>query len=143
MPEDERVAGEARVNVPGSPAEPVGDGFRDRGSLLVPVGEFAELARRPARSTGTRDLSASVRSNRHCGEVGRVLNLCDGGMLVESSRDRDVAETVGFELVGPGCREGGRQTATAGRGGGGGGGGRSQGPGKVGITPPTMSDFAA
>ena len=104
MPEDERVAGEARVNVPGSSAEPVGDGLRDRGSLLVAVGEFAELARRPARSTDTRDLSASLRSDRRCGDVGRVLNLCEGGMLLESSSDLDVAETVGFELVGPGFR---------------------------------------
>lgn len=104
MPEDERVAGEARVNVPGSSLEPVGEGFRDRGSLPVAVGERAEIARRPARSTDTRDLSASVRSNRRCGDVGRVLNLCEGGMLLGSRSDLDVAETVGFELVGPGFR---------------------------------------
>jgi hypothetical protein len=164
MPEDECVAGEARVKVPGSPAEPVGDGFRDRGSLLVAVGEFAGLARRPARSTDTRDLSASLRSDRRCGDVGRVVNLCEGGMLVESSSDRDVGETVGFELVGPGFRYAGLAAVAHRRDGAiglrflrwdgpverpvgvlvaarlRGQQLASQDPGKVGITPPTMSD---
>jgi hypothetical protein len=109
MPEDERVVGKARLNVPGSSAEPVGDLFRDRGSpRLVPVGELAELARRPPRSTDTKDLSASLRSDGRCGGVGRVLNLCDGGMLLEISSDLELAETVGFELVGPGFRYAGR-----------------------------------
>jgi hypothetical protein len=106
MPQDERVAGKARVNVPGGSVEPVGDGFRDRGPLvLAPVGE---LARRPPRSTDTKDLSASLRSDGRCGGVGRVLNLCVGGMLLESSSDLEVAETVGFELVGRGFRYAGR-----------------------------------
>ena len=109
MPEDERAAGKARLNVPGSSAEPVGDLFRDRGwPRLVPVGELAELARRPPRSTDTKDLSASLRSDGRCGGVGRVLNLCEGGMLLESSSDLELAETVGFELVGPGFRYAGR-----------------------------------
>ena len=138
--------------------------WADRGSLLVPVGEFAELARRRPLSTDTRDLSASLRSNRRCGDVGRVLNLYDGGMLLESSSDLDVAQTVGFELVGPGFRYAGlasvvhRQDGAIGlrflgrdgpverpvgalvaarlRGQQLG----SQDPGKVGTTPPTMSD---
>ncbi len=138
--------------------------WADRGSLLVPVGEFAELARRRPLSTDTRDLSASLRSNRRCGDVGRVLNLYDGGMLLESSSDLDVAQTVGFELVGPGFRYAGlasvvhRQDGAIGlrflgrdgpverpvgalvaarlRGQQLG----SHDPGKAGITPPTMSD---
>src|SRR5664279_3964917 len=58
MTEDERVAGEARVNVQGTCVEPVGDGFRDRGSLLVAVAESGELAPRPARRTDRRGRSA-------------------------------------------------------------------------------------
>jgi hypothetical protein len=104
MPEDERVAAKACVNVPGSPVEPVGDGLRDGGSLLPPVGELGELPGRPARSTDTKDLSASLGSDRRCDEPSRVLNLCEGGMLLESSSDLEVAEAVGFELVGPGFR---------------------------------------
>ena len=109
MPEHERVAGKARVNVAGSSAEPIGDDVGDRGSLLVSVGEFAELARRRARSTDTNELSARLWSDRRCGELGRVLNLCEGGMLLESSSDPEVAEGVGFELVGPGFRYAGEQ----------------------------------
>jgi hypothetical protein len=112
MPQDERVASTARVNVPGSSAEPVGDLFRDRGSPpLAPVGElFAEPARRPPRSSDTKDLSASLRSDRRCGDAGRVLNLCEGGMLLEGGSDLEVAETVGFELVGPYFRYAGLAT---------------------------------
>ena len=83
-------------------------------------------------------------------------------MLLESSRNRDVAETVGFELVGPGFRYAGL-AAVAHRHDGAiglrflrwdgpvqrpvrvlvaarlrGGQVGSQDPGKVGITPPTM-----
>ena len=98
MPQDKRVAGEARPN--GS-AEPGGDLCPDPGSLLMPVAEFAEFARRPPRTTHTKDLSASLRLGGRSLGVGSVLNLCEGGMLVEISSDLEVAEIVGFELVGP------------------------------------------
>ena len=100
MSEHERVAGNVRVNVPGSSVEPIGE-FRDRGSLSAPFGEFAELVRRP-RCTDTKDLAGRLCSDGRCGEFGRVLNLCERGMLLESSSD--LAEAVGFELVGPGFR---------------------------------------
>jgi hypothetical protein len=56
---------------------------------------------RDPRTTDTKDLSARLRSNgRYC-VVGRVLNLCEGGMFVTTSCDLEVAETVSFELWGP------------------------------------------
>jgi hypothetical protein len=56
---------------------------------------------RDPRTADTKDLSARLRFNgRYC-EVGRVLNLCEGGMLVATSSDLEVAETVSFELSGP------------------------------------------
>ncbi|MGO9972218.1 MAG: EAL and HDOD domain-containing protein [Solirubrobacteraceae bacterium] len=66
-----------------------------------PVAELAEFAQRLPRSTHTRDLSASLRSGGRCLGVGSVLNVCEGGMLVELSSDLEVGEIVGFELVGP------------------------------------------
>ncbi|MGO9898558.1 MAG: hypothetical protein ACLP0J_02435 [Solirubrobacteraceae bacterium] len=87
MPQATRVTDKARLNVPGSSAEP--------------AGKLAELARRPSRTTDTRDLSASLRSSGRSLGVGSVLNLCEGGMLVEISSDLEVAEIVGFELAGP------------------------------------------
>ncbi len=36
--------------------------------------------------------------------VSRVLNLCEAGMLLESSSDLAVGEISGFELAGPGFR---------------------------------------
>ncbi len=67
----------------------------------MPVGEFAELARRPPRTTDTKDLSASLRSSGRSLGVGSVLDLGAGGMLVELSSDLEVGEIVGFELAGP------------------------------------------
>ena len=66
-----------------------------------PVGDFGECAHRPPRTTHTNDLSASLRSGGRFLGVGSVLNLCEGGMLVELGSDLEVAEIVGFELVGP------------------------------------------
>ncbi len=60
--------------------------------------------RRPARTTDTDGLSASLRSNGRSMGVGRVLNLCEDGMLVETSGDLEVGELSGFELAGPGFR---------------------------------------
>ncbi|MGO9901535.1 MAG: hypothetical protein ACLP0J_18050 [Solirubrobacteraceae bacterium] len=75
------------------------------GSSTEPVRELAEPARRLPRTTDTKDLSVSLRSNERSGGVGRVLNLCYGGMLVEgSSEGLEVAETIGFELIGPDFR---------------------------------------
>jgi hypothetical protein len=59
-------------------------------------------ARRAPRTTDTKDLSASLRSSGRRWMDGRVLNLSEGGMLIESSGgDLDVATTASFELVGP------------------------------------------
>jgi hypothetical protein len=87
MPQHTHAADTARLHVPGRCAEP--------------VRTLAELARRPARTTDTDDLSASVRFNRR---VGRVLNLCEGGMLVQCSSNLEVGQISGFELAGPGFR---------------------------------------
>jgi hypothetical protein len=104
MPQDRRVTGNACLNVPEGSAELAGDLRPDWVSLLVPVGKLAEIARRPSRSTDTSDLTATLRSNGQSCGVGRVLNLCEGGMLVESSSDLEVGEISGFELAGPGFR---------------------------------------
>jgi hypothetical protein len=87
MPQAKRVSDNARLSVPGSSAEP--------------VGKLAELARRASRTTDTKDLSASLRSSGRSLGVGSVLNLCEGGMLVEISSNLEVAEIVAFELAGP------------------------------------------
>ena len=68
MPQEERVSGEARVNVPGSPAEPVGDRFRDRGSL-VPVGGFGELA------AALRVAPTRTTCRQACGRTGAAAAL--------------------------------------------------------------------
>lgn len=62
---------------------------------------------RPPRTTDTKDLSASLRSNGRCWIDGRVLNLSEGGMLVSSSMGSEVAETAHFELSGSDFRYGG------------------------------------
>jgi hypothetical protein len=104
MPQDKRVAGKDHLPVPGGSPEPVGDLCPEGRLLLLPVGEVAGFARRPARSADTEDLSVSLRlEGRWCGG-GRVLNLCAGGLLLESSSELDVAQTVGFELCGPNFR---------------------------------------
>jgi hypothetical protein len=100
MPQDKRVTGSACLDVSGSSAELAGNLCPDWVSLLVPVGKLAEFARRPSRTADTNDLSASLRSNGRCLGVGRVLNLCEGGMLVESGCDLGVGEISGFELAG-------------------------------------------
>ncbi len=88
MPQDKRVAGKAaRLNATGSSA--------------VPVGKLAEFARRPPRTTDTKDLSASLRSSGRFLGVGSVRDLGEGGMLVQISSDLEVGEIVGFELAGP------------------------------------------
>ncbi len=104
MPEDKRLSGTACLHVPESSAELAGNLRPDWVSLLVPVGKFAERARRPSRTTETNDLTASLRFDRRLVCVGRVLNLCEGGMLVEGSSDLDVGEIAGFDLTGPGLR---------------------------------------
>ncbi len=81
--------------------DPYGELTALRGSQPVPVAELAEFARRPARSTDTEDLSVSLRSEGRCCGVGRVLDLWEGGMLVESNTNLELAQTVGFELAGP------------------------------------------
>ncbi len=81
MGQHARVADKARLNIPESSAEP--------------VRKLAGLARRPSRTTDTKDLSASLRSNGRLMGVSRVLNLCEGGMLVESPSDLEVG---GLEL---------------------------------------------
>jgi hypothetical protein len=98
------LAGKARGHAQGSSPGPLGRFCSDCGSLLAPSGERAEFARRPARSSDTHDLSGSLRSHGRWRGRGRVLNLCAGGMLVESSSDLAAAETVGFELAGPAFR---------------------------------------
>ena len=75
-------------------------------------------------------MSASLRSDGRCGGIGRVLNLCDGGMLLEISSDLELAETVGFELVGPGFRYAGRAAVAH----------RQHDPGELGIGPRMMWD---
>ena len=65
------------------------------------VGDLAEFAHRPPRSTHTQDLSVSLRSSGRSLGVGSILNLCEGGMLVEINSDLEAAEVVDFELVGP------------------------------------------
>ncbi len=104
IPEDKRLSGTACLHVPESSAELAGNLRPDWVSLLVPVGKFAERARRPSRTTDTNDLTASLRfdSRRVC--VGRVLNLCEDGMLVEGSSDLEVGEIAGFDFAGPGFR---------------------------------------
>ncbi len=64
--------------------DPYGELTASRGSQLLPVAELAEFARRPARSTDTEDLSASLRSDGRWRGGGRVLNIGEGGMLIES-----------------------------------------------------------
>ncbi len=90
MPQDKRAAGNAHLNVPGSSAEP--------------ASPLAALSCRPLRSIDTNDLTASLRSNGRCLGAGRVVNLCEGGMLLESSSDLGVGEISGFELAGPDFR---------------------------------------
>ncbi len=103
MPQDIRVAGNDDPPGSGDSADPAGDSCPD-GLLFVRVGGRAGFAGRPARTSYTEDLSASLRSDGRCCGVGRVLNLCEGGMLVESSSELEVAQTVGFELAGPDFR---------------------------------------
>ena len=62
---------------------------------------MARTSRDP-RTTDTKDLSASLQSNGRSCVVARVLNLCEGGMLVTTSSDLKVAETTSVELSGPG-----------------------------------------
>lgn len=106
MPQDIPVAGEDDVHVAGGSAEPAGGSCPDGGLLFLPVGELAGFARRPARSTDTDDLSASLRCDEHWCGGGGVLNLSEGGMLVESGvlvesgSELEVAQMVGFELWG-------------------------------------------
>ncbi len=90
MPQDKRVADKARLTAPGSLAES--------------VGKPGERAHRPSRTADTNDLSASLRSNGRVLGVGRVLNLSEGGMLLESDSDLAVGEITGFELAGSGFR---------------------------------------
>jgi hypothetical protein len=61
---------------------------------------MARTSRDP-RTPDTKDLSASLQSNGGSCVVARVLNLCEGGMLVTASSDLKVAETTSFELSGP------------------------------------------
>ncbi len=104
MSQDKRVTGSACLNVPESSVELAGKLCPDWVSLLVPVGKRDEFARRQSRSTDTDDLSASLRSSGRRLGVGRVLNLCEGGMLVEISCDLEAGEVSGFELAGPDFR---------------------------------------
>jgi hypothetical protein len=57
--------------------------------------------RRPARTTDTKDLCASLRSTGRRWVDSRVLNLSYRGMLVASSSDLEVADHASFELAGP------------------------------------------
>ena len=102
MPQDTRVAGkDGLLHVREGSAGPAGDSCSARGS---PAGGRAGFARQIARTSVTEDPSASLRpSGRWCGG-DRVLNLGEGGMLVESPSELKVAETVGFELWGPDFR---------------------------------------
>ncbi len=93
MPQDKRVTDEARLNGPGTSA--------------APVGKLTGLAHRLSRTTDTNDLSASLRSSGRSLGVGSVLNLGEGGMLIEISSDLVVGEIVGFELAGPRFRSDG------------------------------------
>ncbi len=104
MPEDKRLSGTACLQVPEGSAELARNLRPDWVSLLVPVGRFAERVRRPSRTTETNDLTASLRSDRRSVCVGRVLNLCEAGMRVQSSSDLEVGEIAGFDLAGPGFR---------------------------------------
>ncbi len=68
---------------------------------------MAETPRLP-RTSDTKDLSASLRSNGRRWVDGRVLNLSKGGMLVASGSDLDVGDCPGFELSGFDFSYGGR-----------------------------------
>lgn len=57
---------------------------------------------RSPRTTDTKDLWSSIESAGDAWFDGRVLNLSEGGMLVATSSDLDVATLVGFELEGAG-----------------------------------------
>jgi hypothetical protein len=59
---------------------------------------------RDPRTTDTRDLSARLRSRRRSCEVGRVLNVGGGGMLIDAGNDLDNGETAWLELSGPDFR---------------------------------------
>ena len=96
-----------------SSAVPGSESCPDCGSLLMPIGELDEFVRRPLRSTDTKDLSARLRSDGRPGGAGRVLNLGEGGMLVESPSDLQVGETVGLELRGPDFRSAGHGAVRA------------------------------
>ncbi len=104
MPQDKRATGNACLDVPGSSAELASNLCPDWVSLLVPVGKLAEFARRPSRAADTNDLSASLRSKGRCLGVCRVLNLCEGGMLVDISCDLEIGEISSFGLAGPDFR---------------------------------------
>ncbi len=101
MPQDKRVAGKASLNASGKLRRAARRSLPRLGFGARAGGEFAELARRPPRTTDTKDLSASLRSSGRSLGVGSVLDLGAGGMLVELSSDLEVGEIVGFELVGP------------------------------------------
>jgi hypothetical protein len=57
---------------------------------------------RDPRTSHTKDLSVSLRANGRPCVVGRVLNLGEGGMLVNLSSDLEVGQMASFELSGPG-----------------------------------------
>lgn len=57
-------------------------------------------ARRHARITNVQDFRAKFGSGRDSRNVERVLNLSEGGMLVNDS-SLDVGQKTGFELSGP------------------------------------------
>ncbi|MGO9955428.1 MAG: hypothetical protein ACLP50_05520 [Solirubrobacteraceae bacterium] len=59
--------------------------------------------RQHPRITDTRDLLASLRPVDRPSRVGRVLNLCQSGMLV-SGNELTIGDVSGFELAGPGFR---------------------------------------
>ncbi len=108
MPLDTRIAGIDDLHIPGGSAELARDFYLDRGP---PVGGLAEFARRSAHTIDTHDLSVSLRSQGRCCGVGRVLDLWDGGMLVESDTNLELAQTVGFQLAGPDFRYAGLAAA--------------------------------
>ena len=59
--------------------------------------------RQHPRTTETQDLLASLPAIDRPNTIGRVLNLSQGGMLIEGA-DLNVGDVTGFELVGPGFR---------------------------------------
>jgi len=56
---------------------------------------------RDLRTTDTKDLSASLRSDRRSCVVRRVLNLAEGGMLINTDSDLQVGDSARVELSGP------------------------------------------